>query len=186
MSAKINLLPDVRQAKLQDKQRRQLALSVAVGSVVVTAALLVFALILITGQKLLIKNLTDSISKKKGQVASYPDVKTILSAQARLDKLPGLYDQRVVMTKLVSILSSAEPQDVSFSGMSITNDKLTLTANGKSYLAAAKIARSLETAKDPSGMNYFTDVTLSAVSLSGHITSYSLTATINPGATSGK
>ncbi len=186
MSAKINLLPDLRQAKLQDKQHRQVAITIALISVVATAGLLLLGFLIIQGQNLRIKALTSSIADKKKEVAAKPDIKNILSTQGRLDHLPGLYSQRVYATELAKILSSAEPKDVAFSSLTVTTNKLTLGASGRSYLAAAKIARSLETVKDSSGTNYFTDVQLSAVSLAGNTSAFSISATINPGASDGK
>ena len=193
MSTKINLLPDVRQAKMQDQQRRHLAISLVVGSVVGVAAILIVAFVVVQGQHLRINQLTSSISSKKQQVASYPDIKTILSLQAKSDALPGLYSQRTTMTKLLSILSSLEPQDVDFTAVSVTGPTLSITAEGKSYLAAARIANALKAANVTVGTGaqagnkpFFTSVNLSAVTLSTDKTGYTITANIDPGATSGK
>lgn len=193
MSARINLLPDVRQAKIQEKQRRHLAVSVMVGSVVGVAIILVVAFIIVQGQHLRIGQLTTSISTKKQQVASYPDIKTILALQAKADALPGLYSQRTAMTKLFGILSGLEPQDADFTNVSVTGTTLNITAEGKSYLAAARVANALQAANvsvgtgaQASNKPFFTNVQLSAVTLNTNKTGYTITATIDPGATSGK
>lgn len=184
MSAKINLLPDVRQTKLQDKQRRQLAISITSAVLVVTAGLLLAGFLIVQGQNLRINQLTTSIKNKKAQVAAFPNVKEILSLQARTAALTPLYSQRVYMTKLAQIMSSQEPTDVDFTSVSLANGQLTIAAEGKSYLAAARVAKAItNVSKD--GVNYFSNVQLSAVSLNGTKTTYSITATLNPGATSG-
>lgn len=190
MSTKINLLPDVRLAKLREKTRRHWAISSMFISVIVSAGILIVAFVVLQAQVLTAHNLKNNITSKKQQVASYPNVTTILSAQARLTALPGLYQQRVKTTKLLGILSSIEPTDVDFTAMSVDSaGSLNLSAEGKSYSAAARIARALEQANVSvgSGANannqpYFTNVQLSAVSLNSGKTAYTITATVSPGA----
>lgn len=194
MSAKINLLPDVRQAKLQDKQRRQLAISVAVGAVIVSAGLLVVGFLIIQGQNLRISGLTSSISSKKQQIASFPDVKKILGTQAKIAALPGLYSQRAIITKLLNTLSATEPPDVDFTALSLTSSsQLSLSMEGKSYLAAARVAKALEAANVTVGTGantgnkpFFTNVQLSAVSMATNKTTYTITAVVSPEVISGQ
>jgi len=191
---KINLLPDVRQAKIQEKQRRQLAISAMIGSVVAVVGILIVAVIVIAGQNLRINQLTGSITSKKQQVASYPDINTILTLQAKANALPSLYSQRSTMTKLFGTLASIEPQDVDFTNVAVSNSsQLTITAEGKSYLAAARVTDALQAANvsvgtgaQASNTPFFTNVQLSGVTLQSGKTGYSITATIDPGATSGK
>jgi Tfp pilus assembly protein PilN len=184
-AANINLLPDLRQAKIRDKQRRQLAITIAVGMVVGVAALLVLGFLIIQGQNLRINQLTNSITDKKAEIKKTSNVNEILSLQARAAALPGLFGKRLYITKLLSTLSTNQPADVAFSSFSLTQNSVSISATGKSYQAAARIALALQQAKT-NGQLDFTNVVLSAVSVSGTTTSYSITATVNPQVTSGK
>lgn len=194
MSTKINLLPDVRQAKIQDKSRRRLAVAVMAGSVMVLIGALLLGFLTEQAQRLTINSLTNSIKDKKTQINNTPDIKTMLSLQARLAALPKLYSDRVLMTKLNKVLSALEPSDTAFTDLSIDNNhQLTFNATGKTYLTAARIAKALEASNVSVGDGaaatnepYFSDVQLSAVTSDSGTTTYSVTATVNQGATSGQ
>lgn len=194
MSTKINLLPDVRQAKIQDKSRRRLAVAVMAGSVMVLIGALLLGFLTEQAQRLTINSLTNSIKDKKTQINNTPDIKTMLSLQARLAALPKLYSDRVLMTKLNKVLSGLEPSDTAFTDLSIDNNhQLTFNATGKTYLTAARIAKALEASNVSVGDGaaatnepYFSDVQLSAVTSDSGTTTYSVTATVNQGATSGQ
>ena len=193
MSIKINLLPDVKLAKIKEHQRRKTAISIAVGSVIVSAGIMVAGFLVVQGQNLRINQLKTSINDKKTQETNYPNIKAMVSLQSRLQALPDLLSKRVYMTKLASVLSSVEPTDVDFTSLSLANGQLNIGAEGKSYLAAAKVAKAIEGANvtvgsgaNASNTPYFTNVQLSAVSLNGATTTYSITANVNPGATSGQ
>ncbi len=191
MSTKINLLPDIRLAKLRDQQHRRLAVSGMVGSVIVAAALLVIGFLIVQGQYLTIHSLTGSIQSKENQVASYPNVKAMLSTQQRLAALPALYSQRQVMTNLYGILSGVEPNDAAFTAVTLdSSNLLTISASGRSYLAAARIAKALEqsntAAAGSAGAPRFSNVQLSSVTLSSGLTSFTITATVNQGVLNGK
>jgi hypothetical protein len=194
MSTLINLLPDVRQAKLQDKRNRRLAITIMLGVILFVGAVLIIAVLTIQAQNFTINALTNSIKDKKQQVASTPDVKTMLSLQARLSALPQLYSQRVLLTKLNNILSAVEPKDLALTSVSLdASNNLNITAEGKTYLGAAKLARALEQSNlsvgqgaSPSNEPHFSNVTLSAVTQSDGKTNFSITATANSGASSGK
>jgi len=193
VSAKINLLPDVRQAKLQDKQRRQLAISVAIGTVLVAAVLLVIGFLVIQGQNVQVSKLSSKITTNKQKVASYPNVKAMLALQAKVAALPALYQQRAIITKLLNTISAVEPPDADFTNLSLTNDsQLVVTAEGKSFMTASRLADALKAANTVTGPGakasnqpYFTNVQLSAVTLGAGKTGYSVTASVNPGAISG-
>lgn len=194
MSMKLNLLPDVRLAKLRDQQHRRLAVSVAIGSVVVTAALLVVGVLIVQGQYLTIHSLTSGIKSREDKVSSYPNVKAMLSTQGRLAALPDLYAKRQTMTNVYQVLSSIQPSDVAFTSVTLdSSNLLTINATGRSYLAAARIARALEqdnltvgNGASSSNTPHFSNVQLSAVTLSTGVTTFSITATISSGVLHGK
>ena len=194
MSTKINLLPDVRLTKLRDQSHRRLAVSGMTGAIIITAALLVIGFLVVQGQNITISSLTNGIKSRQNKVSSYPNIKTILSLQARLASLPELYSQRAIMTKVYGILSSVEPSDVAFTNVSLdATNQLTIQATGHSYLGAARITDALEQSNltvgasaSPSNLAHFTNVQLSAVTLSDGVTSFSITASVSPGATHGQ
>lgn len=194
MSTKINLLPDVRLTKLRDQSHRRLAVSGMTAAIIVTAALLVIGFLVVQGQNITISSLTNGIKSRQNKVAAYPNVKTILSLQARLAALPELYSQRAVMTKVYGILSSIEPSDVAFTSVSLdATNLLTIQATGHTYLAAARITDALKQSNltigagaSPSNQAHFSNVQLSAVSLGDGVTTFSITASVSQGATHGQ
>lgn len=187
MSTKINLLPDIRQAKINDKNNRRLAVTVAISVSVVCAGLLLLTILIIQGQALRISQLNNSIKSKQQQISSYPDVNKILTTAAQLDSLPQLYSQRVYMTQLTQILTKQQPNDTAFQSLTIdSTNSINLTVVGRSYMSAARLAKAMEASTLPnnSQVHTFDNVLLSAVVLANGQTSFSITATVNKEATS--
>lgn len=172
MSLLINLLPDLRQAKLRDKRRRQLASGVAVLVWSVCGGVIVLMLIVWGGQKAIIATTSSSISKKVTELKAIPNLTEALTAQEHLAALSGLYDKRVYLSKFFTAYEGANPTDVALSTLKLDESNvLKISGSAKSYAAIAKLARALEQSNQIvgsdgliSGQPYFTDVLIGGAS----------------------
>ncbi len=194
MSILINLLPDTRQAKQRDHQRRQLATGIAVVVWVVVGGIVVLLTLYMEGQKLAIGNYNKQISDKETQLQGTSGLLDALTAQQHLNSLPQLYNQRVYLTKFFTAYTAANPNDVTVSSLVIDNtNAMTINGTGRTYAAVAKLAKALEADNVTvgSGANsgnqpYFTNVAIQSVSRSNNQVNFTLNATVGSGATSGK
>ncbi len=194
MSILINLLPDVRQAKLKERQRRQLVSSVSVMIWVVCGGVLALMFAYSLGQKAVIGVNTTDISRKKQQLEAVPGLLDALTAQQHSASLPQLYGQRVFLTKFFAAYGAANPSDVTLTAMTLdSRNALVVSGFGKTYASVAKLARALEASNVAVGEGatatnspYFTAVTITSVSnTSTRGVTFSLSATLGAGVTSG-
>jgi Tfp pilus assembly protein PilN len=199
MGILINLLPDLRQAKLRERRRRQLVAGVSVMIWVVCGAVIVLMSLYVAGQKVIINNLTNSINSEKRQLSEVPNLIEAFTAEQHLASLPGLYSQRVFMTKFFDAYTQANPQDVTLNSMAVDqSNMLTVSGSGKNYAAVAKLARALEAANVKVGSGakatnapYFTNVQIVTVRNSGAGANnktgvqFSIEASLQSGVTSG-
>lgn len=199
MSVTINLLPHVRQEKVDAKRQRQLA--TVVGTVVCAVGLGAVAILflVVQGQNLRVALLQKDINSRKAQLeakenAPSPNLVDEVTAQQHLAALPGLYSQRLYLTKLFSILQTFSPRDISLGGVNIQQSTLTMDVTAGSYETARKLSEAMEEAGVTVGQTsttptpYFTNVQVSGVAASaqskGRVT-FTITATLAPEATSG-
>lgn len=194
MSVLINLLPDIRQAKLREHRRRQLISGIAVVIWAVCGGLILVLGIYSAGQKAFIASYTNGIADKKKQLDKIPGLVDALTAQEHLVSLPGLYDQRIYMTKFFEAYQQSSPQDVKLSSLSVgAANELTVSGTATSYAAVSKLARALDAANISVGPGssstnqpYFKDTTIKSVSNDNKNTvSFSITTMVESGATSG-
>ena len=190
MSTLINLLPDLRQAKLRERHRRQLVTGVSVTLWVACAAIVGIMLVVETGQKVIISARTKSISEKQSQLKAVDGLVDALTAQQHLAALPGLYDKRVYLTKFFNAFSEAAPVGVNIASMAIDSAN-TLTVRGTSgnYHDTAKLARALAgsnvlvgTGAAPNNAPYFSNVNIVSADLSDKTgVGFTITATMASG-----
>ena len=172
MSVLINLLPDLRQAKLRDKRRRQLASGVAVVTWSVCGGAIVLLSIYWGGQKAFIAAKSSSITDKIQQLRDVPGITDALTAQEHIAALPGLYGKRVYISKFLSAYSASNPTEIALSSLTLdATNSLKVTGTANSYAAVAKLARALEQSNITVGPNaqttnepYFTNVEITGAS----------------------
>jgi len=172
MSLVINLLPDLRQAKLRDKRRRQLASGVAVVVWSICGGLIVLLSVYWAGQKAVIAGYSKSITEKVSQLKQIPDITDALTAQEHLAALTSLYSQRVYISKFFSIYTAANPAEVALNTLTLdATNALKISGTSVSYASVAKLARALEQSNLTVGPDalvtnqpYFTNVAISGVS----------------------
>jgi Tfp pilus assembly protein PilN len=194
MSILVNLLPDLRQAKLREKRRRQLVAGVSVTIWTVCGAALVLMSVYVAGQKVIINNYTTSINSQKQQLQGVPNLLDAYTSEQHLAALPGLYAQRVYVTKFFDAYTQADPKDVTLNSMTVdASNSLTAMGTGKNYAAVAKLARALSasnvtigTGAQASNSPFFSNVQISSVSgNAGKGVNFTIRATLQTGATSG-
>jgi Tfp pilus assembly protein PilN len=195
MSIMINLLPDLRQAKLRQRRRRQLALGVSFLVWAICGGSLVVMFLYSAGQKVLISTRTSAINDKKEQLKQVDGLMDALTAQQHLASLPQLYSQRVLFSEFFKAYSQADPVDVTLESLTVDErNVLTVNGVGRSFAAVAKLARALEASNVTLGddaaktnMPYFSDVAISnTINTPGKGIVFNMTATVSPEVLSGK
>ncbi|HVQ43644.1 MAG TPA: PilN domain-containing protein [Candidatus Saccharimonadia bacterium] len=194
MSTLINLLPDLRQAKLRERRRRQLVSGVSVTIWIVCGAVVALMSIIAAGQKVSISNHTKAITQGKTDLENVAGLLDALTAEEHLKALPALYDQRVYLTKFFKAYSEASPVSTTISSLSADNQNvLTVRGVAPTYAEVAKLARALIGSNVTVGSSalasnspYFSDVTIQSVD-SGDKTgvNFTIKATMGSGVTSG-
>lgn len=188
MSILINLLPDIRQAKLREGRRRQTVTGVSIGVWVVCGAALVLLSLYEGGQKLIISHDTGTITQKETQLKGVPGLLDAYTAQQHLASLSNLYGQRIYLTKFFQTYMAIDPTGVTLTSMTVdSSDQLTVLGNAQSYAAVAKLARALSAANvltgpgaSPLNQPYFSNVQVGALSFAtGQGVSFSITTTIS-------
>lgn len=195
MSILINLLPDVHQAKAEEHKRKQLATGIAILVWIICAVVVVLLALYSAGQKVIIRNTTKSIASDKQQLQSIPGLLDALTAEYRLESLPGLYGQRVYMTKFFQAYSEADPTTITIGSLAVdTQGVLTVSGAGANYAAVAKLARAMAASNVTVGNGaalanspYFTNVTIGSLSSTSTTkgVNFTLTATMAPEVTNG-
>jgi hypothetical protein len=193
MSILINLLPDLRQAKLRERRRRQLASGVSISIWVICGGVVALLFLYSGGQAVIIGNYNRGIAQKQTELRGIEGLEEALTAQQHLSSLPSLYDKRVYITRFFSAYSESNPNEITLSSMTVDNQNvMVVNGLGVSYAAVAKLARALEASnvKVGSGASeenepYFSGVTITSVSSSSDRgVSFTLTATLGSGVTS--
>jgi len=191
-TARINLLPDIRQAKARAKQRRQTAAAVATILTSLSLGIVVVLFLVVQGQRLRIAQLSSQISSRQAQIDSDPDLKKIVTVQEHLKSIPALYAQRVYMTKFFAVLTATDPKDLAITQLAIDpTGVIQIQGTAKSYYSVSKFAEALEEYNVSLGPNassgnqpFFTNVQIGQTSSDQNV-SFTLSATMSPEVTSG-
>ncbi len=191
MSAMINLLPDIRQAKLREKRRRQMMSGTAVATWIVCGVIILGLSLTTAAEKFLISKANTDAKKNISDLNNVTGLIDALTANQHLKSLPGLYSKRVYMTKFFKALSESDPADITLSSLTVDElNSLTVSGGARTYASVAKLARALAasnlqvgTAASPTNPPYFTDVNISEVTKSTQGVSFTIQATLEPGVT---
>lgn len=164
----INLLPDERLRRFEQKSQKRTAIIVMIAGVASCAVLLVIGLIVVTAQGLRINALTKSIQEKHENIKQIENVDDILLTQQRLSVLSGLYGQRVKLSAFFAVIQSIAPQDISISSLTLAEGNLiTISGTAKDYLTASKLAKAMEVSgtagADGKTAPHFSNVVLSGL-----------------------
>jgi Tfp pilus assembly protein PilN len=193
MSILINLLPDIRQAKLRDRHRRQLATGLSVALWGVCGGVLVLMTLYVAGQKVVINSLSSNITTMENQLQAIPGLTDALTGQQHLASLPSLYGQRVYLSKFFQAYTASDPSSVTLGSMDIDNsNNLVVNGTADTYASVAKLARALEesnvsigTGAAASNTPYFSNVNITSVGSATGGIGFSLSAVLGTGVVSG-
>ncbi len=194
MATAINLLPDVKQKKNTAKRRRQSVSAITFIAIIACVGVIVMVLIFKAGQRLRINQLQHQIDDKKQQVQSQTELPKALTVQAHLAALPGLYEKRVLMTKLFEALQNFSLRDISVGTADVdSSNVLKIAGTARTYTTVTKFARALEAANVTigSGANatnqpYFSDIQISHATNSDNKVDFDLTTKVSQGVTGAK
>lgn len=187
---RINLIPDLRQAKLRDQHRRQLTVSIGVLVAGVVIGVLIILEVVVQAQNLQISSYNNQISSRQSQLENIKGLPAALTAQQALNALPSLYQQRVYYTNLFGVLSSLAPSGLTINNIDETGlaavQGIQITGTATSYTQVALFAQALmvgntATEKVSDGASPFSSVTIDSITSgqNGQV-SYELTVNINP------
>jgi hypothetical protein len=189
----VNLLPDLRQAKLKEQRRRQLISGISILIWAVCGGIVVLMLLYVVGQKAYISDATSKIKNKQNDLRAMPDLIPALTAQQHLSSLSNLYAKRVYLSKFFNAYMQADPVDVSISSLTVdANNVLSVHGQAPTYAEVAKVIRALEACNvkvcagaTPTSTPYFSNVAASSVESSqkGRV-DFTVTASLSPGVTS--
>lgn len=186
MAILINLLPEVRQAKIKAKRQRHLTIAVAFAVCAVSLAAVAILAVITGGQALVIGQIQKDINNTQTEIQKDPDLPRILTVQSHLGSLSQLYDNRVYMTALFDLLPSVTPTDFAMSSFSIdAGGIITVSGQAKNISLVDKFVKALEASK--SSQAHFSNVTITSVN-SGSDKKASFTASfqLNSGVTNAK
>lgn len=191
MSILVNMLPDVRQAKLREHRRRQLASGIAVMIWVVCGITVVLLLVIMAGQNVAINLVSKDIQSKTDELKQVTGLIDALTAEQHLAALPGLYGQRVYMTKFLDAYQQADPSAISIGSLQVDpTNTLSVTGKAKSYADVAKLDRALEASNVRVGTSaaltnspYFNNVSITSVSRTQDTVAFTIKATLSGGVT---
>jgi Tfp pilus assembly protein PilN len=197
MSIRVNLLPDVRLAKMRDQRTRHMVAGISILVWAVTGLVVGGMGILYAAEKVQLANLNKAIAADKAELASISGLNSALTAQQATKNLGSLYDSRTYFSAFMPLLMSRLPLEVSIQSVQ-QNESGTLTISGvaKSIQAANKFTDSLKVAspkilfpndETASDLPYFTAVEVNQFAKDdGGRASFSLTATVSPEAFHGQ
>jgi hypothetical protein len=183
-----NLLPDVKQEYIKAKRQKH---SVIVVSLLVAAvSLFVFILLFLTVrvfQRTHLSNLNDDIKTMTQTLHDTTDLDKILTIQNQLNSLPGLHDQKPVVTRLTSYLSEITPSQVSIGELEADFELETIQIKGTSD-SLQSVNKFVDTIKfttfkdgeEDSTEPPFKNVVLSDFVRNNDETTYTITFSFNP------
>lgn len=183
-----NLLPDVKQEYIKAKRQKH---SVIVVSLLVAAvSLFVFILLFLTVrvfQRTHLSNLNDDIKAMTQTLHDTTDLDKILTIQNQLNSLPGLHDQKPVVTRLTSYLSEITPSQVSIGELEADFELETIQIKGTSD-SLQSVNKFVDTIKfttfkdgeEDSAEPPFKNVVLSDFVRNNDETTYTITFSFNP------
>lgn len=190
----INLLPDLRQAKLREKRRRQMVSGVAVAVWVVCGGLIALLAVYAGGQKVLISNSTKNIAASRAELEANTGLIDALTAHQHLASLPALYAQRVYVTKFFNAYMEVDPKKITLNSLDVdATRQLSVRGAAPTYAEVAKLARVLAASNVTLGSTaqagnqpYFREVTITTVDSNdtGGV-NFTITAKLGDGVTNG-
>lgn len=185
----LNLLPDVKLEYLRSTRQKRLVIGI---SLLVAAASLAVVLILAgvvyVIQKKSINDLDSDITTYNKQLKDTPDLDKVLTIQNQLNSLPGLHDQKPVVSRLFGYLTQLTPSAASISQFDIdyAQNLMTIAGSAKTLDVANTFIDTLKFTKFKQGTTVdqqkpaFSNVVLSQFNRNTSGTTYTITLNYDP------
>jgi hypothetical protein len=158
MSVRINLLPDIRLAKIRARHIRQLAFGIATLTSGLAIGIVVVLVIITTAQQLQIAGLNKSIHDKQSELAGKSDLQEIATLQQHLNSLPTLYSDRPSIVAFFAAVQKVTPTELSLNKVDFTQlATIQATGNARSMATVDKLVKAMQASKAPDGSNYFSN-----------------------------
>jgi len=183
----LNLLPDVKLEFLKAKRMKH---KVYVGSLLavgISFGILFILFSLVTIQKRNITGLTKDIKTEQKALEAVPDLAKILTIQNQLTKLPGLYGQQPVTSRLFTYIQQTTPTTIKLTSVKIDFATSTMTIQGTAD-SLEQVNQFVDTLKftkytvngDTTETNAFSEVTLSSFSRDSSKATFTITLKFDP------
>lgn len=187
MATLINLLPEVRQTALRESRQRKLVTTIGTLTGSISLGIVILLWVITAAQGYSLKNIQKDINAKQAEIKTHDKLPEILTVQAHLDSLVGLYSQRVLMTQFFSLLPKVSPQDFGLSSMDLdASNNLKVSGRARNYSIVDKFVKSLQASRSDTGAN-FSNVVITAVTTDGDgKATFSLSVTLSSGVTNGR
>jgi hypothetical protein len=184
-----NLLPDVKQEYI--KAKRQKHTVIVVSLLGAAASLFIFIMMFLTVyvfQKAHLRNLDGDIASSTQTLKSTPNLNKILTIQNQLNSLPGLHDQKPVVTRLTNYLSAITPAQVNIGETEANFEEKTIKIKGTSdtlqnvnkFVDTIKFTTLKDNGEDVKDKAPFTNVVLSEFVRNDKETTYTIAFSFDP------
>lgn len=188
MGVQFNLLPDIKIAYL--KARRQEHMVVLISTMAIIVSLVIFAILLSVVYGLQKKNLSDlngDIKVASRELEDTEDLDKILTVQNQLESLPALHDDKVVSSRLYTMLSQITPAEASIAKLNVdySIDTMTISGSASSLAVVNKFVDTIKFTNYTVGdsdetQRAFSEVVLSSFTRDNDSTTYEITFKFAP------
>lgn len=142
-----NMLPDVKQQYLKAAQAKKTAITA--GILVSAASLFIFTMLFLSVQVFQKKNLNDinkDIAAATDSLKKEPDLNKVLTIQNQLKSLPGLQEQKPVVSRLFPYLAAVTPARINIGDLEVnfTENTMKITGTADSLQSVNKFVDTLK------------------------------------------
>lgn len=187
-TVQFNLLPDVKLEFYKTQKSKRLIFNLAfLVSAVAIALMVISFLVANVVQKKALTDADKDITKYSNQLKNTPDLEKILTIQNQLTALPGLHNQKHILSRLFDYIPLVTPDKVSVGNLKLDTTANTITITGTSD-AVATVNKFVDTLKFTSYTTTdatnkspaFKSVVLTTVGRDATSVSYVVDATYDP------
>ncbi len=126
-----NLLPDIKIQYLQARRQKHLVLLVSFVAIAASmVAMVILISIVFVVQRKSVSDLSRDITTAAGQLQSTKDLTKMLTVQNQLKALPGLHENKAIVSRLFDYIAQSTPTDASISRLNIDFEDHILTISG--------------------------------------------------------
>lgn len=149
MHDKINLLPDSKQQRLNEKKFRKLTTTIAVVVSAIAVGVPILLLTIKGAQAIALNRAQDEINRRKSEIQQTPDITTMLTVKDHLNTLPSLYAQRTYMSRLLNVVTVVMPRSITLTDLTIdSTGTISIKGATRTYAEVERLYKKIMTFKD--------------------------------------